>query len=95
MAFGVDRSSCPSVFDAGLPTIDYEHAQSPDEAHEIVGRAREQAPIALGPQWSCSVSSKPLSMPRSTSTSVTSGRSSAASLRASALVDAAPITEVP
>jgi hypothetical protein len=23
-----DRSSCPSVFDAGPPTINYEHAQS-------------------------------------------------------------------
>jgi cytochrome P450 len=49
MTIAVDRSSCPSVFDAGLPTIDYEHAESPDEAHEIVGHAREQAPIALGP----------------------------------------------
>jgi cytochrome P450 len=49
MTTAIDRSSCPSVFDAGLPTIDYEHAQSPDEAHEIVREARRQAPIALGP----------------------------------------------
>jgi hypothetical protein len=28
----IDRSNCPSVFDAGLPTINYEHAQHPDEA---------------------------------------------------------------
>ncbi|HTM85996.1 MAG TPA: cytochrome P450 [Mycobacterium sp.] len=45
----VDRMSYPDVFDAGLPTIDYEHAQSPDEAHVIIGRARRRAPIALGP----------------------------------------------
>ena len=38
-----------SVFDAGLPAVDYEDAQSPDEAHDIIGRARRQAPIALGP----------------------------------------------
>ena len=39
----------PSVLDAGLPVIDYEGAQHPDEAHEIIRRAREQAPIAIGP----------------------------------------------
>jgi cytochrome P450 len=32
-----------------LPTIDYAGARSPDEAHQIIRRAREQAPIALGP----------------------------------------------
>lgn len=45
----LERSSCPSVFDAGLPLIDYEHAQNPDEAHAIIRKARQQAPIALGP----------------------------------------------
>lgn len=45
----IDRSNCPSVFDAGLPTINYEHAQHPDEAHAIIRQARQQAPIALGP----------------------------------------------
>jgi cytochrome P450 len=49
MTTAIDRSHCPSVFDAGLPTIDYEHAQHPDEAHAIIRHAREQAPIALGP----------------------------------------------
>ena len=49
MTIAVDRSSCPNVFEAGLPTIDYEHAQHPDEAHAIIGEARQQAPIALGP----------------------------------------------
>jgi cytochrome P450 len=38
----------PNVFDAGLPTIDYE-AGSPDEAHAIIREARRQAPIAIGP----------------------------------------------
>jgi cytochrome P450 len=42
-------ATCPSVFDAGLPAIDYEHAQSPDEAHAIIREARLQAPIAIGP----------------------------------------------
>jgi cytochrome P450 len=37
----------PSVFDAGLPVIGYADAQ-PDEAHDVIGRARQQAPIALG-----------------------------------------------
>lgn len=44
-----DRSSCPSVFDAGLPMIDYEHTRNPEEAHAIIREARQQAPIALGP----------------------------------------------
>jgi len=39
----------PSVFDAGLPTINYEHAQHPDEAHAIISQARRKAPIAIGP----------------------------------------------
>ena len=38
----------PSVFDAGLPVVAYLDAQ-PDQAHEIIGQARQQAPIALGP----------------------------------------------
>jgi len=49
MTVTVGRSSCPSVFDAGLPTIDYEHAQHPAEAHAIISQAREKAPIAIGP----------------------------------------------
>jgi cytochrome P450 len=45
----VDRSSCPGVFEAGLPTFNYANAQHPDEAHAIIREAREKAPIALGP----------------------------------------------
>ena len=43
MTIAVDRSPCPSVFDAGLPSINYEDAQSPDEAHEIIRLARMRA----------------------------------------------------
>jgi hypothetical protein len=32
-----------------LPTIAYEHAQSPDEVHELIRQARGQGPIAMGP----------------------------------------------
>jgi cytochrome P450 len=49
MTIMIDRPICRSVFDADLPVIDYEHCQSPDEAHEIISRARRQAPIAIGP----------------------------------------------
>ena len=49
MTATVDRSSCPSVFEAGLPTINYAEAQHPDEAHAIISQTREKAPIAIGP----------------------------------------------
>lgn len=38
-----------SVFDAGLPTLSYDHLDDPDQAHRAIAAAREQAPIALGP----------------------------------------------
>ncbi|WP_068181750.1 cytochrome P450 [Mycobacterium sp. UM_CSW] len=49
MTIAVDAPICPSVFEAGLPRINYEHCQSPDEAHEILRAARRQAPIAVSP----------------------------------------------
>ncbi|MDT5086755.1 MAG: hypothetical protein QOJ61_3798 [Mycobacterium sp.] len=49
MTINIGPTRCPNVFDAGLPTLDYERAQHPDEAHDIIGQARAQAPIALGP----------------------------------------------
>ncbi len=49
MTATIERSGCPNVFDAGLPSIDYEHVESPDEAHDIIRQARMHAPIALGP----------------------------------------------
>jgi cytochrome P450 len=39
----------PSVFDAALPTISYENAPDPEEAHRIIGQARRRSPIAMGP----------------------------------------------
>jgi cytochrome P450 len=42
-------NNCPNVFEAGLPTINYEQAQHPDQVHAIISQAREQAPIAMGP----------------------------------------------
>lgn len=42
-------SGCPSVFEAGLPVIAYDHLTDPDEAHRILAEARGQAPIAVGP----------------------------------------------
>src|ERR1700757_1097428 len=49
MTITVGQSSCPNVFDAGLPAINYEHAQHPDEAPAVIHQAREKAPIAIGP----------------------------------------------
>ena len=40
--------SCPSVFDAGLPILTYEHLTDPAEAHRSIARARDRAPIAIG-----------------------------------------------
>lgn len=37
------------VFDAGLPTLAYDHLHDPDEAHRVIADARRQAPIAIGP----------------------------------------------
>jgi cytochrome P450 len=42
-------SSCPSVFDADLPGLAYHGVATPDEAHRLIKKAREQAPIAMGP----------------------------------------------
>jgi cytochrome P450 len=39
----------PDVFDAGLPSIAYEHVDDPEEAHRLIAQARRQAPIAIGP----------------------------------------------
>jgi cytochrome P450 len=49
MTIEMELTGSPSVFDADLPSIDYENAEDPEEAHEIIRQARQQAPIALGP----------------------------------------------
>ena len=43
------RTNSPTVCDAGLPTIAYEHAHDPEDAHRLIRQARLQGPIALGP----------------------------------------------
>ena len=39
----------PSVFDAGLPILDYDFTATPQEIYPQVLAAQQQAPIALGP----------------------------------------------
>jgi len=39
---------CLSVFEADLPSVAYEEAASPDEAHRNLRKALEQGPIAMG-----------------------------------------------
>ena len=41
-------AAVPSVFDAGLPSLDYLQAHDPEDAHRAIADARRQAPIALG-----------------------------------------------
>jgi cytochrome P450 len=49
MTTHVERPNLPSVLNAGLPTIDYRHAEYPDEAYDILRPARRRATIAIGP----------------------------------------------
>lgn len=48
MSVDTGELRCPSVFEADLPTVSYEEAPTPDEAHRRIGVARQQAPIAIG-----------------------------------------------
>jgi cytochrome P450 len=41
-------NDCPSVFDAGLPAIAYDHLTDPEEAQRVLADARRQAPLAIG-----------------------------------------------
>ncbi|MDT5301416.1 MAG: hypothetical protein QOG79_4658 [Mycobacterium sp.] len=41
-------SSCPTVFEAGLPSLEYLQLQDPEDAHRAIAEARRDAPIALG-----------------------------------------------
>src|SRR5690348_10812135 len=40
--------TCPTVFDADLPTVSYEDAATPAAAHASLRQARDQFPIAMG-----------------------------------------------
>jgi cytochrome P450 len=42
-------TACPSVFDAGLPTLDYDLTTTPAQLYPRLLAAQQQAPIALGP----------------------------------------------
>jgi cytochrome P450 len=42
-------SHSPNVFDLALPTIAYPDARNPDQWHDVIRLARQQALIALGP----------------------------------------------
>jgi len=42
-------TASPSVFDAGLPTLDYDVTATPQQIYPHLSSARRQAPIALGP----------------------------------------------
>ena len=49
MTVTIDAPRTPNVFHAGLPAIDYDNLTNPDEALAMLMRARERAPIAIGP----------------------------------------------
>src|ERR1700745_1438433 len=42
-------SICPTVGEAGLPSIAYDHLTDPEEAHRVIGQARRRGPLAWGP----------------------------------------------
>jgi cytochrome P450 len=42
-------SICPTVWEAGLPSIAYDHLNDPDAAHRAIADARRQGPLAMGP----------------------------------------------
>ena len=42
-------TASPSVFDAGLPTLDYDVTATPQQIYPQLSAAQQQAPIALGP----------------------------------------------
>ena len=41
-------TTCPTIYEADLPTVSYEEATTPDAAHESLKQARQQFPIAMG-----------------------------------------------
>lgn len=42
-------TTCPNIFEAGLPALDYHHLTDSEEVHRQIAQARERASIALGP----------------------------------------------
>jgi cytochrome P450 len=45
----VVATAAPNVFDAGLPSIEYDHTESPLEVYPRIREAQLRAPIAIGP----------------------------------------------
>jgi cytochrome P450 len=43
------NTRCPKVFDAGLPVLSYEFADTPADVYPRIQAAQQQSPIALGP----------------------------------------------
>ena len=39
---------CPVVFEAGLPSLAYEHLDDPEQARRLIAATRSRAPIAIG-----------------------------------------------
>ena len=56
----IRTTSCPNVFETGLPTIAYDHLTDPFEAYHILADARQQAPIAVGPHGPVVLSYEPV-----------------------------------
>ena len=48
MTVVITSRRCPSVFEADLPTVAYEDAATPGEAHRNLAQALQQSPIAMG-----------------------------------------------
>jgi len=44
----VTTRKAPSVYEAGLPSVAYQHLHDPLEAHRAIAEARRQSPIAIG-----------------------------------------------
>jgi cytochrome P450 len=40
--------TCPTIFEADLPTVSYEDAPTPQAAHQALNQARQQSAIAMG-----------------------------------------------
>jgi hypothetical protein len=71
-------ANSPTVFDAGLPAIAYEHAHNPEEAHRLIRQARLQGQIALGPHGVL-----PMALPQPPNTNQNVPNSSAPNFEAS------------
>jgi cytochrome P450 len=41
-------TTCPTIYEADLPTVSYEDAPTPQAAHHALKEARQQGPIAMG-----------------------------------------------